>query len=75
MGTRFFVLGLHTLGAALTLWALVWVCGRFGYGSLVPAACLLVGLYWLYSAVQIVRGRDALARKAEAFLNSQQGRK
>lgn len=66
MGARILVLGIHTLGLALALLAITWIMPG---SSVLPPSYALAGAYWLYSAWQILSGKDALARKVEAFLN------
>lgn len=66
MGTRMLVLGIHTLGLVLALLVITWIMP--GNPVLLPSYALS-GAYWLYSAWQILSGKDAMARKAEALLN------
>ncbi len=66
MGARMLVLGIHTLGLVLALLYITLIVP--GSPVLLPSYAL-AGAYWLYSAWRILSGKDALARKAEAFLN------
>lgn len=70
MGTRILVLGLHTLGLALALVAIQWLLSPGN--SVLPPFYAVAGAYWLYSAWQILTGRDAKARKVEDYLNRRQ---
>lgn len=66
MGTRMLVLGIHTLSLVLALLSITWIVPG---NPVLPPLYAVVGAYWLYSAWQILSGKDALARKVEAFLN------
>jgi hypothetical protein len=68
MGTKILVLGLHTLGLVLALAAIQWLVSP---GPVLPFYAF-ASVYWLYSAWQIVSGRDGLACKVEALLNRRQ---
>lgn len=45
------------------------VLGYFTLGLVLPPFYIAVGAYWLYSAWQLMTGRDAHARKVEEYLN------
>ncbi len=67
MGTRILVLGIHTLGLVLAVLAVTWIAPTsFELAPLYVVA----GAYWLYSTYKIMSGKDVLACKVEAFLNS-----
>lgn len=67
MGTRILVLGIFTLGIVLALLAIKWMVPADN--PVLPPFYVVAGAYWLYSAWQIMTGKDALARKVEVFLN------
>lgn len=69
MGTRILVLGIHTLRLVLGLLFVTWAYSQ--YVQLSPVY-MAAGVYWLYSAYQIISGKDVEARKFEAFLNRRQ---
>lgn len=67
MGTRILVLGIFTLGIVLALLVIRWLVPADN--SVLPPFYVVAGAYWLYSAWQILTGRDAKARKVENYLN------
>lgn len=67
MGARILVLSIHTLGLVLALLVICWLLPA--NSSVLPPFYITVGAYWLYSAWQIMTGRDAHARKVEDYLN------
>jgi threonine/homoserine/homoserine lactone efflux protein len=69
MWTRILVLGVHTLLLMLGLMYVTWAFST--YVQLLPIY-VAVALYWLYSAWQILTGRDAETRKVEEMLNRRQ---
>lgn len=70
MGTRILVLGIFTLGIVLALLAINWMV--LADNPVLPPFYVAAALYWLYSAWQILTGRDAKARKVEDYLNRKQ---
>lgn len=68
MGTRMLVLGIHTLSLVLALLTITWIMPG---NPVLPPFYVVAGAYWLYSAWQILSGKDALARKVEVFLNQE----
>lgn len=68
MGTRMLVLGIHTWSLVLALLVITWIVPG---NPVLPPFYAVAGAYWLYSAWQILSGKDALARKVEVFLNQE----
>lgn len=66
METRMLVLGIHTLSLVLALLSITWIVPG---NPVLPPFYAVAGAYWFYSAWQLLSGKDALARKVEAFLN------
>lgn len=67
MGTKFLVLGMYSFGVALALLVIHWLVSP--ENPVLPPFYVVTGAYWLYSAWKILSGRDAGARKVEAYLN------
>jgi threonine/homoserine/homoserine lactone efflux protein len=67
MGTKIRVLGIVTLGFALALLVIRWLVPADNL--VLPPFYVVAGAYWLYTAWQIMTGRDAHARRVEDYLN------
>lgn len=67
MGTRILVLGIFTLGIMLALLSIKWTVPADN--PVLPPFYMVAGAYWLYSAWQILTGKDTKARKVEDYLN------
>lgn len=67
MGTRILVLGIFTLGIVLALLVIRWLLPADN--PVLPPFYVVASAYWLYSAWQILTGRDVHARKVEDYLN------
>jgi hypothetical protein len=70
MGTRLFVLGIHTLSIVLPLLLMTWLFQGGSQEHILVPGYVVSALYWAYTSIRILAGKDLMARKAEDWLNS-----
>lgn len=70
MGTRLFVLGIHTLALVLMLLVMTWLLQGGSQETILAPGYVMSGLYWVYTSYRILAGKDLWARKVEEWLNS-----
>lgn len=70
MGTRLFVLGIYSLGLVFALLVVTLLLQGGSQDNLLIQGYVMSGLYWVYSSLRILSGKNVLARKTEEWLNS-----